>query len=33
MVPFLLDLFPYTPNIGRVFVEECVRLLNDLRES
>lgn len=33
MVPFLLDLFPYTSNIGRVFVEECVRLLNDLRAA
>ncbi|HZO92068.1 MAG TPA: sigma-70 domain-containing protein [Chthonomonadaceae bacterium] len=29
-VPYMLDLFPYAPNVGRVFVEACVGLLNDL---
>src|SRR5205823_9936924 len=32
-VPFMLGLFPYVPAVARVFVETCVRLLNDLHAS
>jgi hypothetical protein len=31
-VPYMLHRFPYRPDVGRVFVEACVQLLNDLRE-
>jgi hypothetical protein len=29
-IPYSLDLFPFASNVGRVFVEECVRLLESL---
>lgn len=29
-VPYMLDLFPFAPNVGRVFTEACVQLLEDL---
>lgn len=32
-VPFMIGQYPYAPNVGRVFVEACVRLLNDLWEK
>lgn len=32
-VPYMLDQFPFASHVGRVFVEECVRFLNDLHKG
>jgi hypothetical protein len=32
-VPYMLDMFPYAPDVGRIFVEECNRFLEEMRQT